>query len=144
MRVLQRQDVDAVRITEFRRLGRKVRLLEIDTGDDSLLVLSRWDLGGDPVRVLDALSEAGYAPGQNPRQAVGPLEIVIDSTTTSSVGRSLRSVGVPAMASTTFWDSGSTTSPKIVWRRLRCGVFPTVMKNCEPFVPGPALAIASR
>lgn len=66
MRVLQRQDVDAVRITEFRRLGRKVRLLEIDTGDDSLLVLSRWDLGGDPVRVLDALSEAGYAPGQNP------------------------------------------------------------------------------
>lgn len=65
-RVLHRPDVDAVRITEFRRLGRKVRLLEIDTADDTLLVLSRWDLGGDPVRVLDALTEAGYAPGQRP------------------------------------------------------------------------------
>ncbi|COX39866.1 Uncharacterised protein [Mycobacterium tuberculosis] len=32
----------------------------------------------------------------------------------------------------------------MVWRRFRCGVLPTVMKNCEPLVPGPALAIASR
>ena len=51
-------------ITEFRRIGRKVRLLEIDTTDDRLLVLSRWDLGTDPLHVLDALTETGFAPGQ--------------------------------------------------------------------------------
>ena len=44
--------------------------------------------------------------------------------TTGSVGRSLRSVAVVAIASTTCCDSGSTTSPKIVWRRFRCGVWP--------------------
>src|SRR6185295_19373770 len=71
-------------------------------------------------------------------------ETVIDSITTGSVGRSLRSVAVVAMALTTFCDSESTTSPKIVCLRFRCGVLPTVMKNCEPLVPGPALAIASR
>ena len=66
-RVLTRDEIALVRITEFRRLGRKVRLLEIDTSDDELLVLSRWDLGGDPVAVLDALTEAGYsAPGPRP------------------------------------------------------------------------------
>jgi len=58
--VLSRADVELIRITEFRRWGRRVRLLEIDTGT-TLLVLSRWDLGGDPVAVLDALTEAGYA-----------------------------------------------------------------------------------
>ncbi len=30
------------------------------------------------------------------------------------------------------------TSPKMVWRIFRCGVGATVMKNCEPLVPGPA------
>lgn len=58
---LSRADVKLVRITEFRRLARKVRLLEIDTADGGLLVFSRWDLGTDPLRVLDALTEAGYA-----------------------------------------------------------------------------------
>ncbi|COX41751.1 Uncharacterised protein [Mycobacterium tuberculosis] len=61
-----------------------------------------------------------------------------------SVGRSLPSVAVLEIASTTRCDSASITSPKMVWRRFRCGVLPTVMKNCEPLVPGPALAIASR
>lgn len=56
-------DIERIRITEFRRLGRKMRLLEIDTRDGQLLVLSRWDLGTDPLHVLDALTEAGYAPG---------------------------------------------------------------------------------
>lgn len=60
-RVLRRPDIATIRITEFRRLGRKVRLLEIDTTDDVLLVLSRWDLGGEPLGVLDALTAAGYA-----------------------------------------------------------------------------------
>lgn len=60
-RVLSRADIKLIRITEFRRLARKVRLLEIDTADDRLLVFSRWDLGADPLDVLDALTDAGYA-----------------------------------------------------------------------------------
>ena len=58
---LRRADIELIRITEFRRIGRKVRLLEIDARDDKLIVLSRWDLGGDPLAVLDALTDAGYA-----------------------------------------------------------------------------------
>ncbi|MCB1263364.1 MAG: PH domain-containing protein [Mycobacterium sp.] len=58
---LRRTDIELIRITEFRRWGRKVRLLEIDTTADRLIVLSRWDLGGEPLEVLDALTEAGYA-----------------------------------------------------------------------------------
>ena len=63
-RTLRHDDIDLIRITEFRRWARTVRLLEIDTRDDTLLVLSRWDLGGDPLAVLDALTEAGYARGR--------------------------------------------------------------------------------
>lgn len=59
--MLARADIKLIRITEFRRLARKVRLLEIDTADDRLLVFSRWDLGADPLDVLDALTDAGYA-----------------------------------------------------------------------------------
>lgn len=61
-RVLGKADITLIRITEFRRLARKVRLLEIDTTDDRLYVFTRWDLGTDPVQVLDALTEAGYTP----------------------------------------------------------------------------------
>ena len=60
--VLRRSDIKAIRITEFRRIARRVRLLEIDPGDDRLLVFTRWDLGTDPLDVLDALTAAGYAP----------------------------------------------------------------------------------
>ena len=59
--LLQRGDIKIIRITEFRRLARKVRLLEIDTTDDRLLVFTRWDLGTDPLNLLDALTAAGYA-----------------------------------------------------------------------------------
>lgn len=60
--VLRPADVGAVRITEFRRIGRKVRMLEIDVVEgDRLLVFTRWDLGTDPLEVLDALTAAGYA-----------------------------------------------------------------------------------
>ena len=59
-RTLRPGDIVSVRITEFRRLGRRVHLLEIEATDDTLLVFSRWDLGGDPLAVLDALTEAGY------------------------------------------------------------------------------------
>ena len=60
-KLLRRSDIKIIRITEFRRLARKVRLLEIDTTDDRLFVLTRWDLGTDPLNVLDALTAAGYA-----------------------------------------------------------------------------------
>jgi hypothetical protein len=59
--LLTRADIASVRITEFRRIARKIRLLELDTADDQLLVFTRWDLGTDPIDVLDALTEAGYA-----------------------------------------------------------------------------------
>lgn len=58
---LRRRDIESIRITQFRRWGRMVRLLEIDTCAGQLFVLSRWDLGGDPLDVLDALTDAGYA-----------------------------------------------------------------------------------
>jgi hypothetical protein len=62
-RRLTKADITRIRITEFRRIGRTMRLLEVDTTDDRLLVLSRWDLGTDPLHVLDALTDAGYVPG---------------------------------------------------------------------------------
>jgi hypothetical protein len=58
---LRRPEIAKIRITEFRRIGRKTRLLEIETAADRLIVLSRWDLGADPLSVLDALTDAGYA-----------------------------------------------------------------------------------
>ena len=58
---MRNPDISLIRITEFRRIGRKVRLLEIDTTDNRLIVLSRWDLGTEPLTVLDALTDAGYA-----------------------------------------------------------------------------------
>ena len=54
-------------------------------------------------------------------------------------GRSPGPVGVLAIASTTFADCSSATWPKMVCRWFRCGVGPTVMKNCEPLVPGPGV-----
>ena len=58
---LNKADIKIIRITEFRRIGRKVRLLEIDTIDDQLFVLTRWDLCTNPLDVLDALTAAGLA-----------------------------------------------------------------------------------
>jgi hypothetical protein len=58
--VLPKAAIEHIRITEFRRLARKVRLLEVDTVDGGLTVFSRWDLGTDPIDVLDALTAAGY------------------------------------------------------------------------------------
>jgi hypothetical protein len=58
---LRRPEIKVIRITEFRRIGRKTRLLEIDADDGRLFVFSRWDLGKNPLDVLDALTESGYA-----------------------------------------------------------------------------------
>lgn len=57
---LKTTDIESIRITEFRRIGRRVRLLEIDTGE-RLIVLTRWDLGTDPLTALDGLTAAGIA-----------------------------------------------------------------------------------
>ena len=62
--LLQPSDIKIIRITEFRRYGRKVRLLEVETVDGGLVLFSRWDLGTDPLEVLDALTAAGYAGRQ--------------------------------------------------------------------------------
>jgi hypothetical protein len=59
--LLRRSDIKVIRITEFRRIGRKMRLLEIDAADGRLLIFSRWDLGTNPVEVLDVLTASGYA-----------------------------------------------------------------------------------
>ncbi|OBF06510.1 hypothetical protein A5730_14390 [Mycobacterium sp. ACS4054] len=64
--VLQPSDIKIIRITEFRRYGRKVRLLEVETADGGLVLFSRWDLGTDPLEVLDALTDAGYAGARPP------------------------------------------------------------------------------
>ena len=58
---LRRPDIKIIRITEFRRIGRKVHLLEIDSDDGRLFVFSRWDLGTNPLEVLDALTAGGFA-----------------------------------------------------------------------------------
>lgn len=65
--LLRHLDIKIIRITEFRRYARKVRLLEIEMADGALLILSRWDLGADPLEVLDALTEIGYAGPQRGR-----------------------------------------------------------------------------
>lgn len=59
-RLLTRSSLTRVRVTEFHRIGRRQQLLEIETDDDQLLILSRWDLGTDPRDVLEALTAAGY------------------------------------------------------------------------------------
>ncbi len=61
-RVIARDEITQIRITEFRRLARKQRLLEIDTTDDRLYIFTRWDLGTSPAEVLEVLRSAGYAP----------------------------------------------------------------------------------
>jgi len=52
------------RVVSFRRLGRKVPNLELDTdhhGEERLLIFGRWDLGAHPQDVLDALIAHGLA-----------------------------------------------------------------------------------
>ncbi len=63
--VFRPPDIKIIRIAEFRRYGRTVRLLEIDATDGELVLFSRWDLGTNPLHVLDALTDAGYAGGQS-------------------------------------------------------------------------------
>jgi hypothetical protein len=59
--LFRHSDIKVIRITEFRRHARKVRLLELETVNGGLVIFSRWDLGTEPLEVLDALTAAGYA-----------------------------------------------------------------------------------
>ncbi|MGF2945541.1 PH domain-containing protein [Mycobacterium sp. Lab-001] len=59
--VLPPSAIEVIRITEFRRYARTVRMLEIETVDGGMVFLSRWDLGTNPLDVFDALTAAGYA-----------------------------------------------------------------------------------
>src|SRR5581483_1543073 len=67
--------------------------------------------------------------------------IVIVFTTKSFNGLSCLFLGAFTIFSTTF--SPSTSSPKIVCLPVNHSVGAMVIKNCEPFVFGPAFAIAS-
>jgi hypothetical protein len=64
--VFQHADIKIIRISEFRRYGRTVRMLELETVGGGLVMLSRWDLGTRPLDVLDALTAAGYAGRPQP------------------------------------------------------------------------------
>jgi hypothetical protein len=59
--LFRHSDIKIIRLTEFRRYARKVRLLELETVNGGLVIFSRWDLGTEPMEVLDALTAAGYA-----------------------------------------------------------------------------------
>jgi hypothetical protein len=63
--LFRRSDIKIIRISEFRRYARKVRLLELETVNGGLVIFSRWDLGTEPLEVLDALTAAGYAGHRN-------------------------------------------------------------------------------
>src|ERR1700761_7051851 len=53
--LFQPSDIKIIRITEFRRYARKVRLLEVESVHGALIVFTRSDLGTEPLEVLDAL-----------------------------------------------------------------------------------------
>src|SRR5690606_3515880 len=93
------------------------------------------------VRPADDRAEAGSVRLVRAQGSDETSSTMTFSSTTSRRGRSARFRGVRAMARTT--SIPSTTSPKIVWWLLSQGVGTSVMKNCEPLVSGPALAMAS-
>ncbi|MCV7192207.1 PH domain-containing protein [Mycolicibacterium brumae] len=66
---VSRDELELVRISEFRRFGRRQRMLEIETTDDRLRVYTRWDLGVDPIQVLDTLTAAGLAKPRRQRDS---------------------------------------------------------------------------
>lgn len=65
---ISRAELELIRISEFRRFGRRQRMLEIETTDDRLRVYTRWDLGVDPIQVLDALTATGFAKPRQQRE----------------------------------------------------------------------------
>lgn len=52
------QQILRVRVVYYRRLGRRMPMLEMDVdhhGEEKLLILGRWDLGAHPEDVLEVL-----------------------------------------------------------------------------------------
>ncbi|WP_328602146.1 PH domain-containing protein [Nocardia terrae] len=52
------QQILRVRVVNYRRLGRRMPMLELDVdhqGDEKLLIFGRWDLGAHPEDVLEVL-----------------------------------------------------------------------------------------
>lgn len=52
------QQVIRARVVNYKRLGRKMPMLELDVddnGDERLLIFGRWDLGAHPEDVLESL-----------------------------------------------------------------------------------------
>ncbi|MBL1073256.1 PH domain-containing protein [Nocardia sp. 2] len=52
------KQITRARVVNYRRLGRRMPMLEIDVqheGDEKLLIFGRWDLGASPDDVLDSL-----------------------------------------------------------------------------------------
>src|SRR5262249_19117831 len=96
-------------------------------GEATLRSLSRFF-----TRLLLGLAAPGYFLAL-------PWAIVTFFITTSVAGLSRGPRSTPAILVTR--ESGAHL-PKIVWRRLRWVGVPSVMKNCDPLVAGPALAMA--
>ncbi|MEV0436655.1 PH domain-containing protein [Nocardia sp. NPDC050413] len=56
--------IDRIRVTSYRRIGRKNTMLEVDVrhnDTERLLIFGRWDLGANPADVFDALVVNGFA-----------------------------------------------------------------------------------
>lgn len=53
-----------LRVVRYPRMGRRVPILEIDVREpeERLLLLTRWDLGTNPDRVISVLEDAGLVP----------------------------------------------------------------------------------
>ncbi|MEC3958026.1 PH domain-containing protein [Nocardia sp. CDC153] len=52
------QQILRVRVVNYRRLGRRMPMLEMDVdhdGDEKLIIFGRWDLGAHPEDVLEVL-----------------------------------------------------------------------------------------
>ncbi|QLY31075.1 PH domain-containing protein [Nocardia huaxiensis] len=52
------RQITRARVVNYRRLGRRMPMLEIDVdngGEEKLLIFGRWDLGASPDDVLDTL-----------------------------------------------------------------------------------------
>ena len=106
---------------------------------------SRTDRARDQAKDLGSQAkDLGTQAQAKAYDAATTLAEKTQTTLISSTGLSPLRVGAVAMASTTALLSSSATSPKIVCLKLSQVVGLTVMKNCDPLVPGPALAMASR
>ena len=107
------------------------------------LPLKPQDLAAEAKRSVEAGAGMVHVHARKADGAAS-FDFVIDEIVTSVRGRSAEPVSTAAIASTTSRYSWSATSPKMVCLKFSHVVGATVMKNWEPFVLGPAFAMASR